>query len=90
MNINLPATITAEFQRYSSYDTWYKYPDYPDAVGFVTIYFGGSAITSIEVRGKQAFRLFEEEGLPSDQQEELNEFVASWLTKIFQGALANG
>ncbi len=82
--INLPATLTASYDPDPSEDSW------SGGAGTVRIKFGGWTVMEIHI--EENGDRFESSsyylGLDRDANEELNRFVAEWLSKIFQNALA--
>lgn len=88
VNINLPPTLTAQYDAITH--GWDDYENY--GTGIVSIQFGGCDV--LEIRVEKNGERFENNGshYGSDNtaEENLSEFVAEWLQKIFQNALEHG
>ena len=86
MNIPLPTTLTA---RYDS-DTWTEAFYETNGSGTVTIQFGGHDVLKIRIEeGGSRFEADLYRRYTDDANENLSEFVAEWLAKIFGNALAS-
>lgn len=88
MNIELPPTITARYEP----DTWTE--EYYDTNGTGTVYieFGGWPVMEIRI-DKDGERFENSNSYYQSAEranEELSEFVAKWLKKVFENALSVG